>query len=196
MTTSSKGLTLPEVLLVVAVLAICAAVVLPLLAGRTNCGGNSAALSACRHIALSFQTIALDHGDQPFSIKDLTSRERENFRDVMGLSWLPGARILVAPGPMAIGEGHPKRILAVCDHAFDNVPRRILGRSPATHAVAYSNGSTGLMSMEEFRRSDLGGFVDIRTIAPGRLEPGGAANRSQPIGPETNQPSAAAGSGR
>ncbi|HWW00882.1 MAG TPA: hypothetical protein VNZ64_14395 [Candidatus Acidoferrum sp.] len=30
----------------------------------------------------------------------------------------------------------------------------------------------------------------------GFIEPGGAANRSQPVRPETNQPSAAAGSGR
>jgi type II secretory pathway pseudopilin PulG len=194
MTTSDNGITLVETMLLAAVVLICLAVLIPMLAGPTNCGGNSAALSACRDVALSFRTIALDHEDQ-VSIADLTPRERNYFRHVMGLSWLPDSRILVAPGPIIFRDGQPKAIVAVCDHAFDNVPRRFIGKAPLTHAVAYSDGSTGSMSEEKFQRTDFSKFIEVRTIAQKSLEPDSAANQSQPVGQETEPASAAAGTG-
>lgn len=194
MTTSRKGLTVVEVMLLAAVPLICAALLLPMLARPTNCGGNSAALAACRDIALSFRVIALEHGDRPVLMASLTPEEKENFRHVAGLSWLPGSRILVAQGPIVVRERPPKEILAVCDHPFDNVPRRFVGKSPPTHAVAYSDGSTGLISIEEFRRADFSGFVDVTTIAPKNPEPNGATNGSQPFRSETGSASSAAGS--
>ena len=195
MTVCNKGVTFVEVLLLTAILLICAAVLTPMLVRPTNCGGNSAAQSACRDIALSLRAIALDHEDQ-VSIADLTPRERDYFRHVTGLSWLPDSRILVAPGPIIIRDGQPKAIVAVCDHPFDNVPRRFIGKAPLTHALSYSDGSTGLMSVEKFQRSDFSKFVDVRAIAQKGLELDGAANHSQPGRSETNQQSAAAGSGR
>ena len=195
MTSSRKGFTVLEGCLLGAVVLICAAVLLPLLARPTNCGGNSAALTACEDIALSLQIISSDHGDKSFSVSDLGPAEREYFRRVAGLSWLPDSKILVAPGPIVLRAQQPKMIIAVCDRPFDNVPRRLFGKAPATHAVAYSDGSTGLITVGEFRRSDFSRFVDVRTIPEKRL-PAGAANRSQPTGPETNRTSAAAGSGR
>ena len=65
------------------------------------------------------------------------------------------------------------------------------------HAVAYSNGETGLISPEQFARLDLSGFVDLQSLAvTGKVEPDGAANGSQPIRAETNPTSGAAGSRR
>jgi type II secretory pathway pseudopilin PulG len=195
MTVCKKGVTLVEVLLLTAIVLICAAILTPMLAGSTNCGGNSAAQTACRDISVSLRAIALAHEDQ-VSLADLTPRERDYFRHVTGLSWLPDSRILVAPGPITIRDGQPKAIVAVCDHPFDNVPRRFIGKAPLTHAVAYSDGSTGLMSVEKFHRSDFSKFVDVTTIARKGLEPDAAANQSQPVAPGTNLTSAAAGSGR
>ena len=173
-----------------------AAALLPVLALPSNCGGNSAALSACRSVVLAFQVVALDRGGKSFRIADLNESERENFRYPAGMSWLPGAKLLVTPEPVSITESQPKKIIAVCDSAYDNVPQRRFGKSPMTHAVAYSDGSVGLIPVPDFRRSDFSQFLDVTTIPHSRVEPYGAANRSQPVSAETNRQSAAAGSGR
>jgi len=141
-------------------------VVLPLLARArvSNCGGNSAALSACRSVVFSFQVIALDRGGKLISVADLNERERENFCMPPGVSWLHGSSILVTPSPVRIAPGTYKEIIAVCDTAFDNIPQRLIGRPPMSHAVAYSDGSVGLISVKEFRRSDFIRFIDLRDI--------------------------------
>ncbi len=99
------------------------------------------------------------------SISNLSGEEREYFRVVTGMSWLPGSKLLVAAGPIVLSEERPRNILAVCDTPFDNVPRRIFGRAPLTHAVGYSDGSNGLISVQEFRRLDLSEFIDVKTVA-------------------------------
>jgi hypothetical protein len=144
---------------------------------------------------LAFQTVALDRGGEAFRAADLNESEPENFRTVTGLGWLPGARFLVTSEPVSITQSQPKRIIAVCDKAYDNVPERRLGRSPMSHAVAYSDGSVGLIPVADFERADFSRFVGVMTIPPPKVEPGGAAHRSQPVGSETNPTSAAAGSG-
>jgi hypothetical protein len=177
------------------VLVAAAAMLLPLLALPSNCGGNSAALSACRSVVLAFQTVALDRGHIPFRVADLNESERENFRSPTGMSWLPGAKVLVTSEQVRISHGQPRKIIAVCDRAYDNVPQRRFGHSPMTHAVAYSDGSVGLIPVPDFQRADFSRFVDVMTIPRSRVEPDGAANRGQPVGSETNRASAA-GSGR
>jgi hypothetical protein len=168
---------------------VCALALPPLLARPANCGGNSAALAACRNIALSFRMISLDGTDKPMSISNLSGEERESFRVVIGMSSLPGSKLLVVAGPLVLSEERPREIVAVCDTPFDNVPRRIFGRAPLTHAVAYSDGSTGLISVQEFRRLDLSGFIDVKTIPTARIETNGAANTSEPFPAATNRTS-------
>src|SRR5215831_13652174 len=146
------------------VLVLGCAMVLPFLARPTNCGGNSAALAACKDIMLSFQTVSLDRGAKPVSITNLSGPEREYFRLVAGLSWLPDSKVLISAGPVALGQERAREIVAVCDTSFDNVPRRVFGRAPFTHAVGYSDGSVGLISVQEFRHLDLSRFIDVRTI--------------------------------
>ncbi|HWY76424.1 MAG TPA: hypothetical protein VN281_12440 [Verrucomicrobiae bacterium] len=141
-----------------------AALLLPAFMPATNCGGNSAALSACKGILLSFRIASGDHGDKPVSIADLNRADRENFRFIAGLSWLPDSKILVTSGPVLVGEMQSKEIVAVCNHPFDNVPQRFLGKAPMSHAVAYTDGSTGLISVDEFARLDLKGFLDVKSI--------------------------------
>jgi len=139
-------------------------------ARSTNCGGNSAAFTACRDIVLSFRTFSFYRGDKPVSITNLRGPEREYFRSVAGISWLPDSKVLVAPGLVTLGQERPREILAVCDTPFDNVPHRVFGRAALTHAVGYSNGSAGLISVQKFRRLDLSRFIDVRRIASMRVE--------------------------
>jgi hypothetical protein len=149
---------------VVACVALGTVLVLPLFARSTNCGGNSAALSACRSVILGFQIVGLDRGDKAFRIEDLTQIERENFRNPTGMSWLPGAKLLVSQLPIRITLSEPKKILAVCDSAYDNVPQSRFWKSPMSHAVAYSDGSVGLIPVSVFRHSDFSRFVDVASV--------------------------------
>ena len=149
---------------IVACVALGAAMVLPLFARSTNCGGNSAALSACRSVVLGLQSVALNRGDKAFRIMDLTQTERENFRSPTGMSWLPGAKLLVSPEPISLTQSQPRRIIAVCDSAYDNVPQHRFWRSPMSHAVAYSDGSVGLMPVGDFQRLDFSRFVDVASV--------------------------------
>ena len=180
---------------IAAALVLCGAFFLPALTRPSNCGGNSAALSACKSVAVCIRLIAAERGDGPVSIGGLRAAEREHFKQVAGLNWLGGARILVTP-EIRGGQPSGKEIIAVCDRAFDNVPRRRLGKAPLTHAVAYADGSTALMSIDEFQRVDLSRFVDVRAIQNSKVAPSGSANASPPIGAETNRAQEAHGSRR
>lgn len=68
---------------------------------------------------------------------------------------------MVTPVTITI-EG--RQVVAVCDKPFDNVPRRFFGKAPLTHAIAFADGTTGLISSEEFSKLDLAGFVDVKAI--------------------------------
>jgi hypothetical protein len=119
---------------------------------------------------LLLRTIAEEQGGKPVSITKLSGEERDYFRSVAGINWLPNSRVLVVAGLVTFGQERPREIVAVCDTAFDNVPRRLFGRAPLTHAVGYSDGTAGLISVQEFRRLDLGRFIDVRTIMSARVE--------------------------
>jgi hypothetical protein len=167
-------------------LVLVAAVLLPLVQRSTNCGGNTAALNACRSVVGAFDMVALDRGDnKPFSIADLNEREREKFSHPVGINWLAGRILLVTTDPVVITEARPKRIIAVCEEPYDNVPRRWLGKSPMAHAVAYSDGTVGLISVPDFHRLDLSRFVDVATIPQARAEPSHPVTPSQPVRSES-----------
>jgi len=164
---------------VIAFVLLMAAVLAP---RTTNCGGNSAALTMCGTISKIFLLVSAEHDNQPVSIADMNASEREEFA---GLS-LPDeweARILVTSGKVGATKPSPTTIVAVCDRPFNNVPWPLIGRAPLAHAVAYETGGTGLLSVEEFGRLDLTGFVDVRSIpgvnvGPERANP--PATRSTP----------------
>ena len=137
---------------------------LPLMARPSNCGGNSAALAACRSVYTSFRIVAAGNDQKPLAISAMNPSEKEEFKHVAGLHWLPQAKIMVTTGVVDPDVVDPKRIVIVCDTPFDNVPQKRFGRAPLTHAVAHADGSTGLISVEEFKKLDLTGFVDVRTI--------------------------------
>ena len=139
----------------------CGAVLLPSLAGRSNCGGNSAALAACKSVAVSLNLVASERGNKAVSITNLAGVERDYFKQIAGLSWLHDAKVMVT---LATVTSEARQVVAVCNKPFDNVPRRFFGKAPLTHAIAYADGTTELVSSEEFSKLDLVGFVDVKTI--------------------------------
>jgi hypothetical protein len=146
---------------IVVALIACGVVLPPLLARSSNCGGNSAALAACKNVAICFQLLVSEHGNKPVSLTSLTGVERDYFKQISGLNWLHDAKVLVTSATITT-EG--RQVVAVCDKPFDNVPRRLFGKAPLTHAIAYADGTTELISTQDFRRLELTSFVDVKTI--------------------------------
>lgn len=130
---------------------------LPALSRSTNCGGNSAALSDCKNIATFVGLYCLDH-DEGFNLERLTDGELGDLRRICDDHWISSASFFLRRGDVQFGS---EEILVVCDRPYTNVPRRWLGQSPATHAVGYADGSTGLMNLDEFAELDLRSFQKI-----------------------------------
>ena len=158
---SSKQKKLFVVLGIVGAVVACGVALPPLVARSSNCGGNSAALAACKSLAICFSLTVSERGNKSVSDTNLSDIEREYFKQIAGLNWLHNAKVLVTPAAVTIER---QQVVAACDKPFDNVPRRLFGKAPLTHAVAYSDGTTGLISTEEFRKLDLSNFVDVKTI--------------------------------
>ena len=74
--------------------------------------------------------------------------------------WTGGARYFVTTTP--IDRNSPQRRVNVyCDQAYENVPRYAIGNAPLTHAVGYSDGSAGLLTVEQFKQLDRTSFVAL-----------------------------------
>ena len=61
-----------------------------------------------------------------------------------------------------------REIVIVCEKGFDNVPKPTiwnLYRKNRAHAVGYSDGTTGLISPEQFTNLSLIGFVSLSQLA-------------------------------
>jgi hypothetical protein len=132
----------------------------------TNCGGNSAALTACNGYLIAIESWASRHPNQPLHTTAIDSELRRDLTDLPGASWLGSARFLARLDGVRIDPIAPRTIVVACDRAYDNVPRSLVWRSPRTHAVGYSTGDSGLISPEEFANLNLSGFVAVRSIFP------------------------------
>ena len=144
----------------------------------SNCGGNSAALADVNlffHVVRSAQIGQLGHR---FDLAAPTPDERDELRLIADDGWLGGAGFLVAPLPEIRLSG-PRRLLIVCDRPFRNVPRRLFGLAPPTHAAGFSDGSIGLITVAEFEGLDRSAFVPLERFLA-RTE---AGTRQSPIIP-------------
>ena len=149
---------------------------------RSNCGGNSAALAACDGYIKVLQLWAAGHDGQRFHLAQADSATRHELGLLHRASGLRSARLLARLADVRVDPTADRRIIMVCDRPHSNVPQRVFGSSPMTHAVAYSTGETGLISPEEFARLDLTGFVDLQTLAEATNdEQDGPRDGSQPI---------------
>jgi hypothetical protein len=137
----------------------------PLFPRVTNCGGNSAALTACRGYATMIVVHAMDDPNGLFSTYRLTADDRTVIAAIRRDRGLRKAHFLVRTGDIrATKTARPPTIVIVADHPYDNVPERAFLHAPLSHAVGYSTGETGLISVEEFSHLDLTQFVDLKTL--------------------------------
>ena len=131
--------------------------------GTSNCGGNSAALSQVHGIACFARAHAFYRPDSTFRFTHLSTDERSELANYSVQRWIKRARFLVTTMPIHRSESS-RTIVAVCDTPFTNVPQQLIGRAPATHAVGYSDGSTGLITEAEFRKLDPTKFTDVASL--------------------------------
>jgi hypothetical protein len=135
----------------------------------SNCGGNSAALAAVQDYAMFARMAAEDSADHSFHITSATPEQLTHLTNYTLRGWLPNVRFLVSTQPVPepqTKEGH--RVIIVCDTPFNNVPRRLIGSAPFTHAAGFSDGSTGLISQGEFAKLDRTSFKFLDEIHPMR----------------------------
>src|SRR5207247_8604309 len=169
-----------------AIVVVAAGMMLPAMK-RSNCGGNSAALSACKAYITISHCRAADHHGESFHFDQADTQTRQQLGRLPGASWIRSGRLMARLDEVRVEAAADKRIIMVCDHPYDNVPQRIFGTSPMAHAVSYSNGETGLISPQQFARLSLSGFVDLQSLAVGgKVGPGGSANGRELIRAETD----------
>jgi hypothetical protein len=113
-----------KILLLVGVLLAVGAAVFPTLTHTTNCGGNSAALAQVHRIALLARVTTFDAPDHSFRFTFADSQQREQLSQLSRTHWLRSARFLVSTTPVSQDETQPRRVIAVCDTPFSNVPRQ------------------------------------------------------------------------
>ncbi|WP_038171908.1 hypothetical protein [Verrucomicrobium sp. BvORR106] len=130
----------------------------------SNCGGNSSALHRV-HSLKNFAAMAIaERHDGSFNFSELSDAELDQLAALVDSSWNREAKFYVASGKISFSET-ARRIVAVCDTPYSNVPEHRVGiwrwPGPPTHAVAYSDGSTGLISPEEYADINKADFVDV-----------------------------------
>ena len=127
----------------------------------SNCGGNTAALYVVHKYQLVAEWAAAESPNHEFAASSATAQQREDLESIANNSWIGGSHILVSSQPYRPRRAGPRTIVAVCDTPYRNVPRRILGLAPPTHAAAYSDGSVGLISVAEFEALDRTSLIPL-----------------------------------
>ena len=126
---------------------------------ETNCGGNTEALCRVRDCLRACQIAAYERPDHRFSVAGATTAERVEFTQI-ARGMMSGGRILISTAPYVLSTREPRRIIAVCERPFTNVPRRAFG-SPPTHAVAYTDETMSLISVAEYASLNLSSYVPL-----------------------------------
>ena len=130
----------------------------------TNCGGNNAALSDVRAYAIFIQCAANESKDGVFLVTSATPKQRKQLAEIAHDPWLRGGQLLVSKVPYRLQTTEPRRIVAVCDRPFTNVPRHVFGEAPPTHAVGFSDGSSSLLTSREFAGLDRSSLVPLNEV--------------------------------
>jgi len=147
---------------------VAVSLVVPVWNQTSNCGGNSAALSQVVQIALIARLTAADAPDHSFRFDAAGPDERGQLAHYASSHWLGSARFLVSRSPVEAQGRLPRCPIVVCDRPYRNVPRQWIGSAPPTHAIAYSDGSYGLISTAEFAALDLSMFTALDELYPSK----------------------------
>jgi hypothetical protein len=136
----------------------------------SNCGGNSAALAQVAMITETLQLWTLESANGKFALIAVSAEQRDELVRYASNNWIGDARYFVTSTPIDRNSSQ-RRVVVFCDHPYDNVPRYTLGKAPPTHAVGYSDGSTGLLTVEQFKQLDRTSFVALELIEQTELAP-------------------------
>jgi len=152
---------------IIFIIAVIAALALPILNTRTNCGGNSYALSACDSFVVAAEITAQGNHSQ-FEIGKIGKIEGQSLSTLAGNHWgMNGADFFIRTNFIS-GSNSNREIVVICQRQFGNVPqptiRNFYRQNPA-HAVGYSDGAIGLISPEQFTNLNLNGFVSLSDLA-------------------------------
>lgn len=138
----------------------------------SNCGGNSSALYIVNSLKRFAHDASMDRPDGVFNFLKLSETESRDLAQLADSGWNRSAKFYVASGDIHFSAA-TRRIIAVCNTPYRNVPERSLGMwswpAPPTHAAAFSDGTTGLISPTEYasiNQSDLLDLVSIVTQKP------------------------------
>jgi hypothetical protein len=130
----------------------------------SNCGGNNAALADVQTCAYMIQAFAEESPKGEFVVTALTAEQCRELKQVANDGWLNGGQLLVSTEPFRVDSFGSHRLLIVCDRPFTNVPRYVFGHAPPTHAAAYSDGTTALLTTREFAALDPSKLVSLNEI--------------------------------
>jgi hypothetical protein len=148
----------------VLLVAALAALALPILTLRTNCGGNGYALTACDRYLLTVKMFVEENHSQ-FEINKLGASDKTNLVKLTQSGWLNGADFLIETN--FNWSNDQQQIVIVCDREFGNIPRPAIWnfyhQNPA-HAVGYSDGKVSLISPTEFAGLDLNRFIHLSQL--------------------------------
>jgi hypothetical protein len=144
-------------LLVLFVIGYLASLSLPTLSGKPK--GNRFAIIACRAYVIDVQNLMPKNADLDF--RKLSENDKYKLT-----RWARDFDFL-AKTNFVWETNTNKEIVIVCSMSFDNVPRPSLSnfyRRNRAHAVGYSDGTTGLISPQEFTNLNLNSFVALSSL--------------------------------
>jgi hypothetical protein len=127
----------------------------------SNCGGNTAALHDVKWYSLIVQLAAEENPKHEFRIDRVTRDQQDELAQIANDFWVSGARFLVSTRPYQLESPAQPRLIIVCDRPYRNVPSRLIGSAPPTHAAAFSDGSRRLLSVAEFEAIDRSALVPL-----------------------------------
>lgn len=133
--------------------------------GTTNCGGNNAALSECGWFATILELQFSRKSDRPITVAE-TSGYFRACCVARYSSWTRRARYLVFTGPIRRDTASSRTVVFVCDRPYSNVPERIFGSAPPTHAAVFSDCTFDLISPAEFASLDFTQYRDVNEMFP------------------------------
>ncbi len=145
-------------------LAIILAIIIPQLISYSNCGGNSAALAACKQSSLIMIYESKETGK--INIEKISDNGKQALaRALIDNSWI-NAEFYLKKGDIKLSDKkkHPE-IIIVCDTMYDNVPQPTIYnfyKKTPRHAAGLSDYSTKLINGDEFSRINLKEYISAK----------------------------------
>jgi hypothetical protein len=138
---------------------------MPAIEMSTNCGGNNAAQVYVRGVAVTMFLFAYESPDKQFSVGSATPQQRRELES-WAVGWgISSGDILISTRPLQSDCNSSRQIVAICDRPFTNVPRYRFRRAAPSHAVAFSDGTSTLMSARQYAALDRSYFVPLNEIS-------------------------------